>query len=42
MHTRHQEGRIGVFTDDPDSTVPVHDERVRCRAFPFVVITSNG
>ncbi|MFF6791162.1 AAA family ATPase [Streptomyces filamentosus] len=42
VRARHQEGRARVFTDDPDGTAPVDDGLVRCRAFPFVVITSNG
>ncbi|MEU2655803.1 MoxR family ATPase [Streptomyces sp. NPDC007325] len=42
VRARHQEGRARVFTDDPDGTAPVTDGLVRCRAFPFVVITSNG
>lgn len=33
---------VEVHTDDPDRTATVHHGRVRCRAFPFVVITSNG
>lgn len=42
VRARHPEGRARVFTDDPDTTGTVADGRVRCRAFPFVVITSNG
>ncbi|MEV5970901.1 MoxR family ATPase [Streptomyces sp. NPDC051921] len=42
VRARHHEGRAQVFTDDPDGTVTVTDGRVRCRAFPFIVITSNG
>ncbi|MEV5954696.1 MoxR family ATPase [Streptomyces sp. NPDC051987] len=42
VRARHHESRAQVFTDDPDTTVTVTDGRVRCRAFPFVVITSNG
>ncbi|MFJ9565015.1 AAA family ATPase [Streptomyces fuscichromogenes] len=42
VRARHHEARARVFTDDPDATVTVTDGRVRCRAFPFVVITSNG
>ena len=30
-----------MLTDD-GAQVPVRDGRVRCRAFPFVVLTSNG
>ncbi|MCS0601376.1 MoxR family ATPase [Streptomyces sp. LP11] len=42
VRARQHEPDAQVFTDDPDSTVTVTDGRVRCRAFPFVVITSNG
>ncbi|MFI7497599.1 MoxR family ATPase [Streptomyces sp. NPDC049687] len=42
VRARHHEDRAQVYTDDPDVTVTVTDGRVRCRAFPFVVITSNG
>ncbi|MEX0170896.1 AAA family ATPase [Streptomyces sp. LMG1-1-1.1] len=42
VRARHQEGQAEVFTDDPDQRVTVTDGRIRCRAFPFVVITSNG
>jgi MoxR-like ATPase len=28
--------------DDDGGRVPVHGGRIRCRAFPFVVLTSNG
>ncbi|MFG2632816.1 MoxR family ATPase [Streptomyces sp. NPDC048362] len=42
VRARRRERHAEVFTDDPDSTVTVTDGRVRCRAFPFVVITSNG
>lgn len=31
-----------VHTDDPDGAYTVRNGRIRCRAFPFVVITSNG
>ncbi|MEU9337874.1 MoxR family ATPase [Streptomyces sp. NPDC048290] len=33
---------VTVHTDDPDDTYAVHHGRVRCHAFPFVIITSNG
>lgn len=33
---------VPVFTEDPDATAVVHRGRVRCRAFPVIVITSNG
>ncbi|MFJ5230963.1 AAA family ATPase [Kitasatospora sp. NPDC088391] len=33
---------VEVQTDDPDRPAPVTRGRIRCRAFPVVVITSNG
>lgn len=33
---------VSVHTDDPLGRATVVDGRVRCRAFPIVVITSNG
>jgi MoxR-like ATPase len=33
---------VRVLTDDGDTRVTVHRGRVRCRAFPFIVLTSNG
>jgi MoxR-like ATPase len=33
---------VQVMTADPDSNVEVHRGHVRCQAFPFVVLTSNG
>jgi MoxR-like ATPase len=33
---------VEVFTADPDSTAAIVGGRVRCHAFPIVVITSNG
>ncbi|POX53810.1 AAA family ATPase [Streptomyces sp. Ru71] len=36
------EGRAQVMVDGTDERVPVERGRVRCRAFPFVVLTSNG
>ncbi|CAL9440908.1 AAA family ATPase [Streptomyces sp. enrichment culture] len=35
-------GRSEVLIDGTDQRVPVERGRVRCRAFPFVVLTSNG
>ncbi len=35
-------GRAEVLIDGADRRVPVERGRVRCRAFPFVVLTSNG
>ncbi|MFF8727060.1 AAA family ATPase [Streptomyces sp. NPDC015171] len=39
---RSEAETVQVRTDDPDRRAPVHKGRVRCRAFPIVVITSNG
>ena len=33
---------VSVFTDDPPETADVSGGRVRCNAFPMIVITSNG
>ncbi len=33
---------VTVFTHDRGGRAPVHEGRVQCRAFPIVVITSNG
>ncbi|GGS19726.1 MoxR family ATPase [Streptomyces griseoviridis] len=35
-------GRAEVMADGTGRRVPVEHGRVRCRAFPFVVLTSNG
>ncbi|EPH42500.1 MoxR family ATPase [Streptomyces aurantiacus] len=34
--------KAALLTADPAAPVPVEHGRVRCRAFPFVVLTSNG
>ncbi|MET9817598.1 MULTISPECIES: MoxR family ATPase [unclassified Streptomyces] len=40
---RHSgDGTAEVLADGTDTPVTVHRGRVRCRAFPFVVLTSNG
>ncbi len=39
---RRQQPEVTVYTDDPDRTAAVRDGRVRCRAFPVVIVTSNG
>ncbi|MET8900476.1 AAA family ATPase [Streptomyces sp. NPDC048232] len=36
------DGRAEVLIDGTDRRVPVERGRVRCKAFPFVVLTSNG
>jgi MoxR-like ATPase len=40
VRTRFRE--VAVHTDDPQRTATVVDGRVVCRAFPVVVMTSNG
>jgi MoxR-like ATPase len=42
VRVRRREAEVSVYTDDPDSVATVRDGRIRCRAFPIVVITSNG
>lgn len=37
-----REAETLVYTDDPDRRAVVHKGTVHCRAFPIVVITSNG
>ncbi|MEV7092236.1 MoxR family ATPase [Amycolatopsis sp. NPDC051045] len=39
---RNRSPELAVFTDDPDGSAIVIGGRVRCRAFPVVIITSNG
>jgi MoxR-like ATPase len=42
VRARHYQPEAAVHTDDPDRVATIRDGRVRCRAFPMVVITSNG
>jgi MoxR-like ATPase len=42
VRARTRQPEAAVYTDDPDSVAVVTDGRVRCRAFPIVVITTNG
>jgi MoxR-like ATPase len=42
VRARHHQPEVTVYTDDLDRVATVHDGRIRCRAFPVVVITSNG
>jgi MoxR-like ATPase len=42
VRARSRYPEVTVFTDDPDRTANIRDGRVSCRAFPVVVITSNG
>jgi MoxR-like ATPase len=37
-----REPEVAVYTDDPDEQVTIVKGRVRCRAFPVIIITSNG
>ncbi|SER48058.1 AAA family ATPase [Lentzea albida] len=39
---RNQTREVTVHTNDPNGTATVVDGRVACRAFPIVVMTSNG
>ncbi len=39
---RNRSPEVSVFTDDPESTATIAGGRVRCHAFPMIVITSNG
>lgn len=40
--TRHAEKVVQVRLCDGDQTRPVRNGRVKCREFPFIVMTSNG
>ncbi|RSM69508.1 AAA family ATPase [Actinoplanes sp. ATCC 53533] len=42
VRVSRREAETSVFTDDPDRVAVIREGRVRCRAFPIVVITSNG
>jgi MoxR-like ATPase len=39
---RDRSPEVTVFTDDPQATTTIVGGRVRCHAFPMIVITSNG
>lgn len=39
---RNRSPAVDVFTDDPEATATIVGGRVRCHAFPMIVITSNG
>jgi len=39
---RSRSPEVNVLTADPGSIAAIADGRVQCRAFPFIVITSNG
>jgi MoxR-like ATPase len=42
VRIRNRSPEVPVFTDDPDATATIVGGRVRCHAFPMIVITSNG
>ncbi|MGB6161425.1 MAG: MoxR family ATPase [Pseudonocardiaceae bacterium] len=42
VRVRNRSAEVEVFTDDPEATATIVDGRVRCHAFPMIVITSNG
>ncbi|MDQ0992344.1 MoxR family ATPase [Streptomyces sp. V3I7] len=42
LRARRRHPRVTVLTDDPLRTAEIVDGVVKCRAFPLVVITSNG
>jgi len=42
VRIRRRRPAVSVLTDDPDRSTVIAAGRVRCRAFPVVVITSNG
>ncbi|MEU6810948.1 MoxR family ATPase [Streptomyces sp. NPDC046831] len=42
VRARRLHPRVSVMTDDPRRSAEIVDGVVRCRAFPVVVITSNG
>ncbi|MET0234823.1 MAG: MoxR family ATPase [Kibdelosporangium sp.] len=37
-----QQPEVTVLTHDRDGTATVHNGRVKCRAFPVIIMTSNG
>jgi MoxR-like ATPase len=42
VRARRQQSEVTVYTDDPEQTAVIRDGRVRCRAFPVIIVTSNG
>jgi len=42
VRVRAREQEVIVHTADPGGTAVIQDGQVRCRAFPMIVITSNG
>ncbi|MFD9484872.1 AAA family ATPase [Streptomyces sp. NPDC059991] len=42
VRTAHREPRADVMVAGTDERVTLHRGRIRCHAFPFVVLTSNG
>lgn len=42
VRVSRREPDVSVYTDDPNGVATVREGRIRCRAFPIVVVTSNG
>jgi MoxR-like ATPase len=42
VRVRAREPKVTVHTADPGGTAAIQEGQVRCRAFPMIVITSNG
>lgn len=42
VRARKRQPEAAVYTHDPDAVAVVSEGRVRCRAFPIVIITTNG
>ncbi len=42
VRVSRREEEVSVYSDDPGGIATIREGRVRCRAFPIVVITSNG
>ncbi|MEU8862348.1 MoxR family ATPase [Streptomyces phaeochromogenes] len=42
VRLRRRHPRAVILTDDPDGSVAITEGLVRCRAFPVVIVTSNG
>ncbi|PKV88611.1 MoxR family ATPase [Streptomyces sp. TLI_146] len=42
VRTAHRDPEAHIMVAGADDRVPVHRGRIRCHAFPFVVLTSNG
>jgi MoxR-like ATPase len=42
VRVRAREPHVRVHTADPEEMATIHGGQVRCRAFPLIIITSNG